>query len=66
MARGNFGIRMVRLLDFTVRVRLLDFTELYSIFGQALRYSYVEQKNFARPFIRRVWTIYIILCFTSM
>jgi hypothetical protein len=66
MARGNFGIRMVRLLDFTVRVRLLDFTELYSIFGQALRYIYVEQKNFARPFIRRVWTIYIILCFTSM
>jgi hypothetical protein len=66
MERGNFGIRMVRLLDFTVRGRLLDFTELYSIFGQALRYIYVEQKNFARPFIRRVWTIYIILCLTSM
>ena len=27
---------------------------------------YMEQKNFASPFIRRVRTTYIILCFTSM
>ena len=37
-----------------------------SIIGRALRYIYVEQKNFASPFIGHVWTIYIILCFTSM
>jgi hypothetical protein len=41
-------------------------SELYSIFGQTLWYIYVEQKNFASPIIRRVWTIYIILRFTSM
>ena len=41
-------------------------SELYSVFEQTLQHIHVEQKSFASRIIRRVWTICIILCATSM
>ena len=41
-------------------------SELYSVFEQTLQHIHVEQKSFASRIIRRLWTIRIILCATSM
>ena len=41
-------------------------SELYSFFEQTLQHIHVEQNSFASRIIRRLWTICVILCTTSM